>query len=526
MACRHLAAHHAKCDGAFTVDASRVTFGAGSLPEIGDRARSLGMRRVALITDARLRALPWFDEVASSLAAAGLDTAVFDGVAIEPTDASLDDAIRFARDARPDGFVSLGGGSVIDTAKIAALLSTYPAPLRTYVNAPVGEGRAVPGPLAPHIACPTTSGTGSEVTGIAIFDDLALHAKTGIASPRLRPSEAIVDPRTTSTLPANVVAASGMDVLCHAIESFTARRYTQRTAPSSPTLRPMSQGANPWSDLGCREAIRIANAYLARAVADANDVEAREQMMWAATLAGIAFGNAGVHAPHAMAYAIAGIVHESAMGIEGATADRTAAADGASRGTAGDGATRGTAGDGATRGIAGGGASRGIAGAGASRGIAGAGASRGIAGDGASRGISGHARAGDRARLHFAPAGYPSAPIVPHGIAVGIGAPAVFRAFATFAPERHLEAAALLGADTRGASPEDAGDLLARAVIRLSRAIGLPDGTGGVGYTRDDTADLVAGTLPQQRLLANAPCEVDRECLDQLFDSALRYGEI
>jgi hydroxyacid-oxoacid transhydrogenase len=435
MPCRHLAAHHAGCDGAFTVDASRVTFGTGSLSEVGERARALGMHRIAVITDVRVRALPWFDEVARSLAAAGLDAVVFDDVAIEPTDASLDDAVRFARDARPDGFVSLGGGSVIDTAKIAALLYAHPAPLRTFINAPVGEGRAVPGPLAPHIACPTTSGTGSEVTGIAIFDDMSLKAKTGVASPRLRPTEAVVDPRVTATLPASVVAASGMDVLCHAIESFTARRYTQRAAPASPALRPMSQGANPWSDLGCREALRIATACLVRAVVDESDREAREQMMWAATLAGIAFGNAGVHAPHAMAYAIAGHVRD------------------------------------------------------------------------------------------FAPAGYPDHPIVPHGMAVGVGAPAVFRAFAPFAPERHLEAAALLGAETRGASPEDAGELLARAVIRISRAIGLPDGTSGVGYTSADTPALVEGTLPQQRLLANAPCEVGRECLEQLFAAALAYGD-
>ncbi len=393
------------------------------------------MHRVALITDARLRALPWFSEVHTSLTSAGLDVAVFDGVAIEPTDGSTDDAVRFVRDARPDGFVSLGGGSVIDTAKIAALLYAHPAPLRAYVNAPVGEGRAVPGPLPSHIACPTTSGTGSEVTGIAIFDDVTLGAKTGVASPTLRPTEAIVDPRVTSTLPSSVVAASGMDVLCHAIESFTARRYTQRAAPAAPTLRPMSQGGNPWSDLGCREAMRIASTYLVRAVVDERDREAREQMMWAATLAGIAFGNAGVHAPHAMAYAIAGRVRA------------------------------------------------------------------------------------------YAPAGYPDHPIVPHGMAVGIGAPAVFRAFARFAPERHLEAASLLGADTRGASADDGGELLARAVIRISRAIGLPDGTSGVGYTADDTPALVDGTLPQRRLLANAPCDVDRECVEHLFATALAYGD-
>ena len=435
MSCRHLAAAAAGCETAFTVDASRVTFGAGALGEVGERARALGLRRVALLTDPRVRALPWFADVAGSLAAAGVDAVVFDAVAIEPTDASFDDAARFARDARPDGYVSLGGGSVIDTCKAANLLATYPAPLRAYVNAPLGDARPIPGPLAPHLACPTTSGTGSEVTGIAIFDWLALATKTGIASPRLRPTEAIVDPRTTHTLPAEVVAASGMDVLCHALESYTARPFTQRAAPASPSARPMSQGANPWSDLGCREAIRLAGAYLARAVRDPSDTEARDQIMWAATLAGIAFGNAGVHAPHAMAYAVAGRVRD------------------------------------------------------------------------------------------FAPAGYPatSAPIVPHGMAVSVNAPAVFRAFSAFGPARHLEAAVLLGADPRGAGPRDAGAILADEVIALSRAIGIPNGLAGVGYTAADIGDLVAGTLPQQRLLANAPCEVDDACLTRLFHDALAY---
>ncbi len=163
-----------------------------------------------------------------SLAAAGVELAIYDAVAMEPTDASFEDAARFAADARVDGYVSLGGGSVIDTAKAANLYASHPAPLRAYVNAPAGDGRPVPGPLAPHLACPTTSGTGSEVTGIAIFDWVALGAKTGIASQRLRPSEAIVDPRCASTMPAEVVAASGMDVLCHALESYTARPYTSR----------------------------------------------------------------------------------------------------------------------------------------------------------------------------------------------------------------------------------------------------------------------------------------------------------
>jgi alcohol dehydrogenase class IV len=265
------------------------------------------MQRAALFTDARVRELAGFLAVQRSLAGAGIDVAIYDRVRVEPTDASFLDAARFLREAKVDGVVSLGGGSVIDTAKAANLFATHPAELLAYVNAPLGEARPVPGPLLPHLACPTTSGTGSEVTGIAVCDIAALHVKTGIASMFLRPSEAIVDPDVTATLPSEVVAASGMDVLCHALESFTARPYTQRKKSGE---RPMSQGRNPWSDLGCREALTLLGEYFLRAVHDPADHEAREHVMWAATLAGIAFGNAGVHVPHGMAYAVAGLVRD------------------------------------------------------------------------------------------------------------------------------------------------------------------------------------------------------------------------
>ncbi|HEX8701812.1 MAG TPA: iron-containing alcohol dehydrogenase, partial [Myxococcaceae bacterium] len=222
MLCRHYHLRGEGCDSAFTVDTSRITFGRGCLAEVGDRARALGMKRVALFSDERMAGLPHFQKVRQSLSAAGLDVAVYTGVHIEPTDQSFLDAARFATEARPDGYVSLGGGSVIDTCKAANLYATHPADFLAYVNAPVGEGRAVPGPLKPHIACPTTSGTGSEVTGITIFDLLSMAAKTGIASPALRPTEALVDPDCTATLPGEVVAASGLDVLSHALESYTA----------------------------------------------------------------------------------------------------------------------------------------------------------------------------------------------------------------------------------------------------------------------------------------------------------------
>ena len=434
MACCEYPVVAEGCDGAFTIDASRVTFGRGCLAEVGDRARALGLRRVALFSDAAVAALPIFATTRDSLAAAGLDVIPYTDVHVEPTDASFQAGAHFAQEVKPDGYVSLGGGSVIDTCKAANLYTTYPADFPTYVNAPVGEGKPVPGPLKPHIACPTTAGTGSEVTGITIFDFLSLKAKTGIASPALRPTEAIVDPDCTASLPAEGVASAGLDVLSHALESYTARPYVHRRAAERPSLRPMSQGANPWSDLGCREALRLLGQFLQRAVDDAADSEAREQMMWAATLAGIAFGNAGVHAPHGMAYAVAGLVRE------------------------------------------------------------------------------------------FRPCGYPAdEPLVPHGMAVILNAPSVFRFTAQVNPDRHLEGARLLGADTRGADPTDAGEVLAGELIRIMRAVRMPNGLGGVGYTEDDVATLTEGAHPQQRLLQNAPREMTKPVLTDLFRQALRY---
>ncbi|MFT4288583.1 hydroxyacid-oxoacid transhydrogenase [Nocardioides sp.] len=431
--CPDHAASEAGLESSFTVDASRVTFGDGSLHEIGPRvaARLRDGGRVALFTDPRLRRSEWYDDAHGSLRAAGLEVVVFDEVLVEPTDVSVGSAVDWAREVGPDAFVSVGGGSVIDTAKIANLLTSHPGTLLDYVNAPLGGGVPVPGPLRPHLACPTTSGTGSEVTGIAIFDLLDAHAKTGVSSPMLRPTEAVVDPRVTATLPADVVAASGLDVLCHAVESLTARLYTSRPAPRPPTARPASQGANPWSDLGCREAITIIGRQLRGAVA--GDAEARHAMMWAATLAGIAFGNAGVHVPHAMAYAVAGRVRD------------------------------------------------------------------------------------------YRPAGYPQdQPLVPHGFAVAVNAPAAFRILAPTSPERHLEAARLLGADVSDATPADAGEVIATAVGELMRDIGAPNGIGGVGYTLDDVPDLVHGAAPQRRLLDNAPAPVAEAELDTIFRAALR----
>jgi alcohol dehydrogenase class IV len=421
-------------ESAFAVDPSAIAFGAGVLAEAGEHLRAHSCRRVAVFTDATLAALEPVATVLRSLHAAGIEAEVYKDVHVEPTDVSFRAATEFAKAGRFDGYISVGGGSVIDTCKAALLYATYPADLRTYVNAPIGDGKPVPGPLPPHIACPTTCGTGSECTGIAVFDDLALKAKTGIASRRLRPTLALIDPTCTRTLPSMVVAASGFDVLSHALESFTARPYTARPRPDKPSARPMSQGRNPWSDVGALEALRLAGKYFVRAVNDANDREARESLSWAATLAGIAFGNAGVHLPHAMSYAVAGLVRD------------------------------------------------------------------------------------------YKCPGYPQhEAMVPHGISVIVNAPSVFRATASTSPERHIDAAAALGADVRGVGPGDAGACLAGRVVELMRAAGVPNGVGGVGYGEKDLDTLTRGAIVQKRLVDNAPMPIDDAAMRSLFRGAIAY---
>ena len=436
MLCEYYDLASTSGDDAFSVDASNITFGPGCLREAGDVARSLGISRIAVFSDASLARTEHVDVVLTSLRAASVDVALYDDVRVEPTDESFKAGTKFAADADVDGFISVGGGSVIDTAKAANLYSTHPADFLAYVNAPIGAGTAVPGPIKPHIACPTTSGTGSECTGIAVFDLLEIKAKTGIASKMIRPDRALIDPNVTATLPANVVASSAFDVLSHALESYTARPYSQRPAPGAPSLRPSSQGANPWSDLGCGEALRLIGLFLERGVADADDTEARHQLLWASTLAGLAFGNAGCHVPHAMSYSVAGLVTD------------------------------------------------------------------------------------------YCPHGWPQgAPIVPHGMSVIVNSPSVFRHTAAGHPQRHLDGAQWLGADVSDIGPDEAGPVLAEQVIALMQATDMPNGLTGVGYTAADVPVLVEGSLPQRRLLDNAPIEIDRETLTTLYEGALTYWE-
>jgi hydroxyacid-oxoacid transhydrogenase len=291
----------------FTLEATPVKFGPGAADDAGWELARLGVTRALLVTDPGVAAAGHPERVRAAIAAAGIDVVPYDGVHVEPTLESLQHAAAFARDAGVDGFVSVGGGSAIDTAKVANLIVSHPAPVMEYVNPPVGDGRKPTAPLRPHLAIPTTSGTGSEATTVAVLDIPELRVKTGISHRYLRPAQAIVDPDLARTAPREVTASSGLDVVCHAAESLLARPYDERPRPPTPDDRPPYQGSNPVADVWSAKALEYGGRFLRRAVADAGDVEARGAMMLAATMAGVGFGSAGVHIPHACAYPIAGL---------------------------------------------------------------------------------------------------------------------------------------------------------------------------------------------------------------------------
>lgn len=412
---------------------SNIRFGAGVTRELGMDLADRGIRKVMLLTDRFLAELPAVATARAALDDAGIETAFYSEVAVEPTDASFLRAIEKAVAVEPQAFVAVGGGSTIDTAKAANLYSTYPADFLEYVNPPIGKGRPVPGPLKPLFAVPTTAGTGSETTGVAIFDFTAMHAKTGIAHRGLKPALGLLDPDNTRTLPPAVAASTGLDVLSHAVESYTAIPYGKRPAPERPILRPAYQGSNPISDLWALQALRMVREYLPRAVADPADDEARGMMLLAAAYAGIGFGNAGVHLPHGMSYPVSGMVRD------------------------------------------------------------------------------------------FRPAGYPTDhPLVPHGMSVILNAPATFRFTAPACPQRHLDAAAALGADTAGVPLEDAGEALAGQIVKFMRSLGVPNGLAALGYARADVPALVEGTLPQHRVTKLSPKPASPDDLTALFQDALQ----
>ncbi len=293
----------------FTMEATPVKFGAGASEDAGWELKRLGVKRAMLVTDPGVAALGHPERIKKQIEAEGIEVVLYDRARVEPTIDSFQDAADFALDNEVDGFVSVGGGSSIDTAKVANLVTTHPAAVMDYVNPPVGEGRKPPAPLKPHLAIPTTSGTGSEATTVAVLDIPDLKVKTGISHRYLRPTQAIVDPDLTRTLAPEVTSSTGLDVVCHAAESFLSKPFDQRTRPDSPDDRPPYQGSNPVADVWSAKALEYGGCYLRRAVADGDDVEARGYMMLAATMAGVGFGSAGVHIPHSCAYPIASVKH-------------------------------------------------------------------------------------------------------------------------------------------------------------------------------------------------------------------------
>jgi hydroxyacid-oxoacid transhydrogenase len=414
----------------FTYAAPGLKFGPGASGEIGHDLTTYGARRVLLVTDPGVAATGHPARIAEQVEARGIDVTTYDRTHVEPTDESIAEAIAFARDAGPfDAVVAVGGGSAIDTAKAVNLLVTNPGELMDYVNAPVGKAREPKEPLLPLVAVPTTTGTGSESTTICVLDVLALKVKTGISHSRLRPTLAVVDPTLTMSQPALVTASCGMDILCHALESYTARWYADFDA-KQPEQRVPYCGANPIADMWAEKSMSLLAGSFRAAVRDGDDVRAREEMALAATFAGLGFGNAGVHIPHACAYPIAG-----------------------------------------------------------------------------------------RVRDHR-PEGYPpDEPMVPHGMAVSLTAPAAFAHTWAASPERHDRAAAILG----GASTSDreGREALPGVLRELMQDIGIPNGLTGVGYHAGDVPDLVEGALKQQRLLATAPVEVTAADLTGVFEASL-----
>jgi alcohol dehydrogenase class IV len=298
----------------FTWGAPPLKFGAGAADEVGFEMSGYGVRRVLIVTDSGVHALGAPQRIADNLRRYDISAEIFDGVHVEPTDDSMNKAVEYARaqggESGWDGFIAVGGGSAIDTAKAINLLTSNPGELMDYINKPIGNARVPGGQLKPLIAIPTTAGTGSESTAMCVLDILSMKVKTGISHWRLRPTLAVIDPLLTMSLPPEVTAASGMDIVCHAVESYTARYYTSFDR-KKPEERVTYCGSNPVSDLWCERAMELlARSFRTAVRQGADHLEARSNMMMAATFAGMGFGNSGVHIPHANAYPIAGMVKD------------------------------------------------------------------------------------------------------------------------------------------------------------------------------------------------------------------------
>ncbi|UCC90321.1 MAG: iron-containing alcohol dehydrogenase [Dehalococcoidia bacterium] len=264
----------------------KIRFGVGSLDTLGDEATKLAAKQVLIVTDPGVYQAGLADSVKERLSKAKLSVDIFSEAEPEPTFPRLNAAAEQFGKESYDLLVGVGGGSSMDTAKGLSILLAHGGKGQDY-----GGVDKVPGSGIPIFTLPTTAGTGSEVTKIAIFGDPEKGRKLGIVSPYLFARLALVDPTLTYRCPPKVTAASGIDALTHAIECYTGNK------------------ANTFSDALAVEAIRLIVGNLRTAVKNGSDKEARNRMSEGALIAGIAFGNSGVAAVHALAYPLGSRFH-------------------------------------------------------------------------------------------------------------------------------------------------------------------------------------------------------------------------
>ncbi len=234
---------------------------------------------------------------------------IFDEVEADPPLETFKKAVAFAKENNSEIFIGLGGGSPIDVAKVISVIAKYGGDVEDYIAPPIGKGKPIIGSGYPMIAIPTTSGTGSEVSPVCVLTLTDKDLKVGISSQMQRPNLAIIDPLLTVSVPPKVTASTGIDALCHAIESYTTKKYWHKSKPEDPKDRPIYGGTTLFTDLFAEKAIELIANNLREAYNNGENIEARTNMALASIMAGISFTNAGLGAVHAMSFPLGGKFH-------------------------------------------------------------------------------------------------------------------------------------------------------------------------------------------------------------------------
>lgn len=282
--------------------AGQLVFGRNSADQLGDLVKRLGANRVLVVTDKSLIQAGVCDRVRKPLESSGISIEVFEGCSPEPPIHAVNGAITMAREQNCDLVLGLGGGSNMDVAKAAAVVLKHGGSVKDYAG-----DQIVPGPIFPLILVPTTSGTGSEVTAASVLNDTEQGAKFAILSNHIRPEIAVVDPTLTVSCPPKVTASSGIDALSHAVEAYTA--IDNESFPLPEGEKSIYQGTHPLGKTLAEDAIELIGRHLRTAVKNGDNLEAREGMSLAATVAGMSFSNIGVAVVHALEFPLNDTVH-------------------------------------------------------------------------------------------------------------------------------------------------------------------------------------------------------------------------